>query len=194
MTSQDSILRHLVLLLVHPHAQWQAIARQTISVLRLLFAFVVPFSCLTALAVSMGVTFFDTTWDAQFGYHLQPAGLPVLVATILGFSIGSVVLLAAVFTWIAPMYERPRHFVEALKVATFGSLPVWIASAALVVLPGVVVVVVAFGYSCYLYTIGLREVLGTSTDEAPEYLAISLIFHGLTASALGAFAAWLGWL
>jgi Yip1 domain len=188
----DPIVRHLLLLMTHPHEQWQAIAREELSVLRLITRIALPFSVMMAVAMSLGVTFFNTDWSQAFGYRSQPGQALVVAGQVVLVSLLSVLLLAWVFHLLAPMYKVKRNYSTMLKVAILGSLPVWLTGFTLVLLPGIIFTVVAFGYSCYLYAVGLDEVCGAPPGEAPEYVAVAMIFHALASSAVGALAGWIG--
>jgi hypothetical protein len=175
--------------MLYPQEQWQAIAREALSPARLLGRVALPLSLAMAAAVAFGVVFFNTDWSYNFGYRAQPGQWPLIAVTVVLGSLASVTLLAGVFHWLAPMYKVPRRFGNALKVATLGTVPIWLTGLSLVLLPGVIFMIIAFGYSCYLYAVGLSEVCGAPTGQAPEYVAVSMILHALGASALGAMAA-----
>jgi hypothetical protein len=186
------LLRRIYLLLFYPRAEWDEIAREDIPVGTLLRSYILPLSLIPPVATVIGMKTFDASWDPAAGYQVPPdqifaAGL----ATLIG-SITSIFLLAAIFRLIAPMYGSSRDFVAALKVATFGAIPVLLAGAVLIVPILVIVSVVALCHTLYLYWLGVHHVLGVETGAQAEYIGISITLLGGTSTLLGAFASSLG--
>ena len=74
---------------------------------------------------------FDRGWDPVAGYLVPPEAIYSAGATTLLGTILSIFALAGIFKLIAPMYGSSRDYVSALKVATFGAVPVLLAGATL---------------------------------------------------------------
>ena len=186
------ILRRIYLLLFYPRAEWDEIARETIRVDTLLRSYILPLSLIPPIATVIGMKTFDASWNPAAGYQVPPdeiyaAGL----ATLFG-SITSIFLLAAIFRLIAPMYGSSRDFVAALKVATFGAIPVLLAGAVLVVPIFVIVSVVALCHTLYLYWLGVHHVLGVEAGAQAEFIGVSITMLGGASALLGAGASSLG--
>src|SRR5512147_1008556 len=110
-----------------PRAEWELIAQEKTSVDALLRGYILPLALLAPAATMTGMSFFDRDWDPVHGY-LVPAGEIFAAGAATFFAIvGSIFALAAIFALIAPMFGTPRNFLAALKVATYGAIPVLLA-------------------------------------------------------------------
>ena len=186
------ILRRIYLLLFYPRAEWDEIARETIRIDTLVRSYILPLSLIPPIATVIGMKTFDVSWNPAAGYQVPPDEIYAAgVATLFG-SIGSIFLLAAIFRLIAPMYGSSRDFAAALKVATFGAIPVLLAGVALVVPVLVIVSVVALCHTLYLYWLGVHHVLGVEAGAQAEFIGVSITMLGGTSALLGAGASSLG--
>lgn len=186
------ILRRIYLLLFHPRAEWDEIARETIRVDTLVRSYILPLSLIPPIATVIGMKTFDASWNPAAGYQVPSDEIYAAgVATLFG-SIGSIFLLAAIFRLIAPMYGSSRDFVAALKVATFGAIPVLVAGAVLIVPVLVIVSVVALCHTLYLYWLGAHHVLGVEAGAQAEFIGVSMTMLGGASALLGAGASSLG--
>lgn len=186
------LLRRIYLLLFYPRAEWDEIARENIPVGTLLRSYILPLSLIPPVATVIGMKTFDASWDPAAGYQVPPDEiLAAGLATLIG-SITSIFLLAAIFRLIAPMYGSSRDYVAALKVATFGAIPVLLAGAVLIVPILVIVSVVALCHTLYLYWLGVHHVLGVETGAQAEFIGISITLLGGASTLLGAGASSLG--
>ena len=113
--------------------------------------------------------------------HIWAAGAATLFATIV-----SIFALAAIFVLIAPMYGSSRHYPSALKVSTYGAVPVLVAGATLVLPVMAMVTVVALCHTMFNYWLGVRHVLAVPEGERTEFVGISLVMLGGASSIAGA--------
>lgn len=186
------VFRRILILLFHPDAAWSGIAGERVTLDGLLRMWILPFSLIAPVMLVIGATVFDQAWNLELGYRVLPRGIyPVVLGTFLS-SVAAVFMLAAIFSWIAPTFGPKPGFMTALKVAVFGSVPVWLASALLFLMPMIIAVLFAFLYSCYQYYIGVSKVLGIAADRAAEFVAISMLLLSLALMLAGAAGSWIG--
>lgn len=185
-------LRRFVLLVLRPAAEWDVIAGERTSVDALIRRVVLPLSLGAPIATVIGMSMFDRDWDPVHGY-LVPADqiFAAGVATFFG-SVGSILLLAAIFVVIAPMYGSSRDYTAALKVAAYGAVPVLVAGATLVLPVMAIVAMVALCHTCYLYWVGVRRVLAVAPGSQTEFIGISLVLLAGASVLAGAFASSIG--
>jgi hypothetical protein len=186
------IARRIFLLVFYPEAEWEEIARERIGIDVLVRRYILPLSLIAPVATVIGMKTFDASWDPAAGYQVPSGEIYAAGATTLFGSIASIFLLAAIFRLIAPMYGSSRDYVAALKVATFGAMPVMLAGATLVVPVFVIVSVVALCHTLFLYWLGVRHVLGVEAGAQAEFVGVSLVMLGGASTLLGAFASSLG--
>lgn len=185
-------LRRIVAIVLRPQDEWERIASERIGVDALIRRYIVPLSLLAPIATVIGMNTFDREWDPSAGYlvasdEIFSAGAATLFATIV-----SIFLLAAIFKLIAPMYGSSRDYAAALKVATFGAVPVLLAGAMLVMPVMVMVSAVALCHTLYLYWLGVGRVLNVSAGAKTEFVGISMVLLGGVSTLAGACASSVG--
>jgi hypothetical protein len=185
-------LRRIVYLIFRPTAEWDLIATEKTSVDALLRAYILPLAVLAPIATVIGMEAFDREWSPVHGYLVPGDQIFASGATTYFGIIGSIFALAAIFAVIAPMFGASRSYVAALKVATYGSIPVMLAGATLVLPVMAIVGLVAICHSVYLFWLGARRVLDVPKGESTEFVGISLVLlifasvlAGAAASAIG---------
>jgi hypothetical protein len=186
------VLRRIVSLIVNPQEEWETIAQEPISVDRLIGRYILPLSLLAPVASVIGMNVFDADWSPSAGYlvpddEIYSAGAVTLIGTIL-----SILALAGIFRLIAPMYGSSRDYAAALKVATFGAVPVLLAGITLLLPVMVMVSVIALCHTLYLYWLGVGRVLNVSAGAQTEFIGISMTLLGGASTLIGAFASSLG--
>lgn len=181
-----AIVRRVLALLLTPTEAWDEIAQETSSVDLLIRRYIVPLALLAPVATVVGMKTFDASWSPAHGYLVPPEAIWSAGATTLFASIVSIFVLAGIFVLIAPMYGSSRHYPSALKVATYGAVPVLVAGALLFLPVMVMVSVVALCHTLFLYSIGVRRVLGVPENARTEFIGVSLTMLGGVSSILGA--------
>jgi hypothetical protein len=102
-------------------------------------------------------------------------------------------MLALIFHFLAPVESHVRNsFADALKVAAFGSIPVLLAGAFLVLPAMVMLTLVAAVHSLFLYNTGLKKVLRVPETESVMLVAIAIVMLCVSSAAIGAMASMLG--
>lgn len=185
-------LRRIVSIVLRPQAEWEAIASERIGVDALIRRYILPLSLLAPIATVIGMNTFDRDWDASAGYLVSRDQIFSAGAATLFASIVSIFLLAAIFKLIAPMYDSSRDYVAALKVATFGAIPVLLAGVTLIMPVMVMVSAVALCHSLYLYWLGVGRVLNVSAGAQSEFVGISMVLLGGVSTLAGACASRVG--
>jgi hypothetical protein len=185
-------IRRIVYLIVRPRAEWDRIAQETTSIDALLRGYVLPLALLPPIATIIGMSTFDRSWDPLHGYSVPSEEIFAAGAATYFAIVGSIFALAAIFVLIAPMFRVARDFRAALKVATYGAIPVLLAGATLV-LPAMAVVGLAGScHTCYLYWLGVRQVLHVPAGSGAEFVGIAIVMLALISALAGAAASAIG--
>lgn len=128
-----------------------------------------------AIAADTGVRVFTTEWNPVIGYSARPdddgARLRLLWA---GLALAPIAQAAAAVL-ILPLYGRPRRVRAALAVAVVGTVPLYVAGLSLVLLPGILLVLVAFFVSFVWWSTGACQLLGVPRAEGPEFVTVMLL-------------------
>lgn len=143
-----------------------------------------------AFACEVGVRVFNTDWHAVAGYNVQrDRGLLPF------FALWAVLVLMPIAqgfigACLLPLYSRPRRWLASVGVAVVGAVPIYLAGLALVLLPGILLVVVAFLLSCAWWGGGSQRLLGVPAPESADFVAASLL---LTSALVLLTSTWLVW-
>ncbi len=131
-----------------------------------------------ALATEIGVRIFNTDWNYVAGYGMQRdrGGAPFLA--LWGIAAGAPLMQGLVGAHLLKFYSRPRQWLRSIAVAVVGTIPVYVAGLTLVVLPGILVVVIAFLVSCAWWSSGSRRLLGIVYGDSAEHVAGTLVLSG----------------
>ena len=180
-------LRRMVAIVMHPNAEWDRIAGEGMSIGMLLRHFILPLALLAPTSTYIGIRFFNVDWDEDMGF-LVPAQNAFAAATTTFFaSVGSVFALAGIFVLIAPLYGSSRDYRVALKVATFGAVPIMLAGAMLFLPVMALVGLVGLSHSLFLYWLGARKVLQVAPADQAEFVGIAIVML-MVVSTLGGAA------
>jgi hypothetical protein len=174
MREEGSAVKRLVLFVFFPNAVWRELSAHPQPPWRLFNRIVLPFSVVIALAHHVGWTWFDSDWNAAYGYRNEhvfgAAALPLVWLSVLA----GPPLMAAILAWLAPWCGGRRDFAAGFNVSTFGTLPLFVTGCFLFFMPMIVACLFAFVYSCWLYAQGARVLLGVPVDESAELLVGTL--------------------
>ena len=185
-------LRRIVYLVFRPTAEWDRIAKEKTSVDALLRRYILPLALLAPIATMIGMKTFDRDWDPVHGYLVPAEQIFAAGAATYFATIGSIFVLAAIFAPIAPTFGATRDYVAALKVATYGAIPVMLAGATLLLPAMAIVAMVGLCHTLYLFWLGVRRVLNVPRGAQAEFVGISLVLLMLLSVLVGAAASAIG--
>jgi len=185
-------LRRIVYLIFRPTAEWDLIAREQTSVDALLRDYILPLALLAPIATVIGMKYFDREWDPVHGYLVPAERIFATGATTFFAIVGSILVLAAIFVLIIPMFGGTRDYVAALKVATYGAIPVLLAGATLLLPVMAIVGVVGLCHTLFLYWLGARRVLHVPAGGESEFVGISIVLLTFASVLAGAAAGAVG--
>ena len=170
--------------LFEPEHLWQWVARRRVRPgwIWTPVAVAVVGGLVVAAATEIGVRLFNTDWNFVAGYTAQRGrGWGPLLALWLAAT--GLPLAQGLFGgWLLPMYGRRRDWAGGLAVGVFGSLPIYAVAPALAVLPGILLVIVAFLVSCAWWGSGARSLLGVPVGESADHVVASIIAASLALS------------
>ena len=109
---------------------------------------------------------FDRDWDPVHGFLVPAEQILAAGAATYFATVGSILVLAAIFTLIAPMFGATRDYLAALKVATYGAIPVMLAGATLFLPVMAIVAMVGLCHTLFLFWLGVRRVLNVPRGAA----------------------------
>jgi hypothetical protein len=179
-------LRRIVCVIVRPKAEWDRIGAEETSVDALLRGYILPLALLAPVATVTGMTLFGRDWDPLHGYLVPPGEIFAAGATTFFGIVGSIFALAAIFYLIAPMFRSPRNFLAALKVATYGAIPVLLAGGTLVLPAMAIVGMAGLCHTLYLFWLGAQQVLKVPAGGGAEYVGISIVLLAFVSVLAGA--------
>lgn len=185
-------LKRIKGMMLHPAKEWDAVATDMHGAMDLLRSFLLPLALLAPTATIVGMLYFDTGWNPEYGYSMQRDRAPTIAMGTYVFQIASVYLLAAVFYFLARTEGRSPSFLSAFQVAVLGSIPVLLAGATLVIPFNVIFTMMAMLYSFYLYYLGAVQLIGIRPSDATMFVGVAMICMLVLSGFLGAIVSTLG--
>lgn len=163
--------------ILEPAGLWDRVARrcQQRGVIGVLVLISVFGALAMTLAAETGVRVFNTEWNPVFGYSARPGSEGAHFALLWLALALAPWFQAAVGVMLLPFYQRPRRWLTAFAVFVVGTIPVYVAGLSLLLLPGILLVVVAFFVSFAWWSAGARELLGVPHGEAIEFVTMTLL-------------------
>jgi len=165
-----------MLKLADPDIWWNTVERHLGGprLPRLLLALAITGAFGIAAASEIGIRYFNADWNFAFGYSVQRDRSWGPFFALWGGTVIALITQGLVGAALMPVYSKPRLWMRAVSVAIIGSIPMYVAGLALVLLPGVLLFAFAFLLSCGWWTSGGRRLLGLGYGEAPEHVVVAL--------------------
>jgi hypothetical protein len=179
-------------MMFNPQEEWEAVARDMPGTGVLLRNFLLPLALLAPVATMVGMLMFDSRFSPEYGYSMLRDRAPVIALATFAFQIASIYLLAAVLFLMARTEGRSPSFLVALRVAVFGSIPVMLSGATLVIPFNVVFSLVAAMYSFYLYYLGVERLIGIKPADSAMFIGVVMVCMMVLSSLIGGIASALG--
>jgi len=137
---------------------------------------------LVAVVTEIGVRHFDSNWNRVAGYTAQPDRTwgPMLTLWLMASALP--LAQGLVGAWMLPLYGRARDWTGGLSVAVLGSVPLYLAAPALIVLPGILVLCAAYLVSLAWWGSGARSLLGIPVGESADHVVASIVAASVAVS------------
>lgn len=166
--------------LLEPDALWQSVQRRLSRPGALGWLLMIPVvgGFGVALAAGIGVRVFNSEWSAVFGYTARPDVDGARFRMLWAALALAPLVQGAVGASLLGFYSQPRRWSAALAVAVVGAVPVYVTGLAMVLLPGIVLVLVGFCVSLVWWATGARILLGVPAQDCAEFVVSTLIVAG----------------
>lgn len=158
-------------------ALWQRVARRLQRPgLPFWLLAIAPLGALgVTLAAELGVRHFNSDWNAVLGYSARPDS-DGRRALLLWLALTLAPLAQAVTALVVlPLYNARRAPRAAFALFVIGSVPLYVAGLALVLLPGILLVMFAAFVALAWWSQGASELLGVPPRESIEFATITLL-------------------
>ncbi|CAN5348835.1 hypothetical protein BH11PSE11_BH11PSE11_33430 [soil metagenome] len=162
-----------------PKTEWEVIAAESATVAGLFKTYVIPLSAIGVIALFIGSSLigFSVPILGSYRVPLMDGLTHAIVAYILGLA--GVFVLGLIIDALAPTFGGEKNQIQALKVVTFSSIPVWIASVVNIIPALGLLILIAALYSLYVLFLGLPVLMKAPKEKAVAYTAVVI------ASAIG---------
>ena len=148
-------------IMLTPEREWQVIAKEQGALITDLFGSdVAILAAIPAVARFVGNSLIG-------GYDPILSGLlRTIIAYAATFTV--VYVIAGVIDLLAPKFDVPKNFPNALKLSIYAHTPVWVAGVFLLI-PGLNFLMLLGLYGSYLLWLGLPPLMGVAKEQAPLY-------------------------
>jgi hypothetical protein len=160
-----------------PEGLWDAVAERLQRPGAMAWLLLVPVvgGLAVGAAAELGVRIFNAEWNPVFGYSARPDREGARLRLLWGALALAPFVQAAAGIAILPFYRAPRRWAAALAVAVIGTIPLYVAGMALIVLPGIIIVLGAFFVSFVWWSIGACQLLQVPAGEGAEFVTVTVL-------------------
>jgi hypothetical protein len=175
---------HVFGILVRPRAEWETIEREPGSVAGLMLGYVAILALIPALAWLIGVSAIGITVSiGTFKVPITAGLISVAIGYLSTFAI--VYVVALVIDALAPTFDSPRNFRQALKLSVYSHTALWIAGVFLVY-PRLRFLTYFLGlYGFYLAWTGLPVLFKTPKEKSLLFAIAILVSAVIVTVILG---------
>jgi len=161
-------------LLLHPQAEWEAIARDETPTRRIFTHFVLPMIAMVSLATAIGCALFGP----------QIFGVPLAIGTgqtIGGLAVGFVLmvvnflLIAMLTDSLAAKMNSEATYTQSFKLVAYCTTPTWLILALVGLVPPLHVLLVGVLWSTWLTYVGAGPLLGMTGARAARFVGIMFL-------------------
>ncbi len=155
-------------ILLNPKAEWPVIAGERSSVAELYLGYIVILAAIGPIASIIGMSIVGMSLPIVGSYRLPittaiSSALVTYVLTLVG-----VYLLALIIDALAPTFGGEKNIHQALKVATYSSIPGWLVGIFLII-PALGALGILGLYGLYLLFLGLPLLMKSPQEKSMGY-------------------------
>ncbi len=175
-------------LLLNPAGTWEVIRTESTTVGDIYKNYLVILAAVPAIAGFIGLTMVGISMPYPFSGTYHAPFFNTLVSQVITYaiSLGMVYVAALVIEKLGPKFGASVNTLGAFKLVAYSMTPAWVAGICgifpwLMMLAGLL----GFGYSVYVFWLGVQPMTGVPADRKGGYVAVS----ALTIFALGVIIA-----
>lgn len=162
-------------ILLQPKSEWVAIEGEPATVSGLFTGYAVILALLPVLGSVIG----GLLLGSMFGRFGASLGISFfLVTALIGYvvSLGVLFLMIIIIEALLPSFDGEKDRIRAAKLAIYSATPIWVLGFFSFV-PGlnVLLMLVGFAYSAYLFYLGAGTVAKVPAAKAAGFTAVSII-------------------
>jgi len=175
-TSLPAPLKHRVInIITRPKTEWPVIEAEATSVEKLYREYIAILAAIPALCGFIGMSLIGYSLPMVGTIRIGVArGLANAVVTYVLTLIG-VYISAFVIDKLAPSFESKPDQLQALKLVTYASTPVWIGGV-LNIIPALGVLGIIIGlYAIYLFYLGMPVQMKTPPAKVVPYMVVAAV-------------------
>lgn len=161
-------------IILKPREEWQVIDAEQTSVGALYKRYIAILAAIGPIATAIGEIVFGVSVPFAGTIPAEPVSALVSAVVAYGSALIGVYVFAVIVDNLAPYFGGTRSPIQALKVATYSSTPVWLAGV-FGILPGLGILGILGLYSLYLLYLGLPVLMKTPPERALGYTAVSIV-------------------
>lgn len=175
-TAMPAPLKHRVInIITRPKTEWPVIEAEATSVEKLYREYIAILAAIPALCGFIGMSLIGYSLPMVGTIRIGVArGLANAVVTYVLTLIG-VYISAVVIDKLAPSFESKPDQLQALKLVTYASTPVWIGGV-LNIIPALGVLGIIIGlYAIYLFYLGMPVQMKTPPARVVPYMVVAAV-------------------
>ena len=161
-------------ILLNPKQEWPVIAGETSTAAELYTGYIVILAAIGPVASIIGMSLVGVNMPMVGSFRL-PIGTAITSALVnYVLTLAGVYVLALIIDALAPTFGGEKNINQALKVATYSSIPGWLAGI-FVIIPALSVLGILGLYGLYLLFLGLPLLMKSPSEKALGYTAAVIV-------------------
>ena len=187
-TTSTGLVARVQNILTKPAAEWAVIDGEPATIPGLFTSYAAIVALLPVIGGVLGGLLGVLIFHAIFG--LMYGLVSAIISAVIGYVIGLVAIyvFSLIINALASSFDATASPVQAAKVAIYGATSWWVAGLfSFVPVLGWIIAILGFGYSCYLWYLGILALMKPPADKAVVYAIASIAIY----IVLFAIAFWL---
>lgn len=173
----QGLIARVMAMLTKPAETWDVIADEPSSVSSIYKSYIIPLAAIgpivgavAGLLVGIGLAALGG------GFFMYLLSLILMLAVTYAISLGMVYVMALVIDGLAPSFDSAKNQMLAFKLSAYSMTAGWVAGiAGIIPVLGIVIIIAAMLYNCYLLYVGLPKLMKTPADKAVPYTAVIIV-------------------
>jgi hypothetical protein len=172
-------------LLLHPQAEWRAIARDDTPTRRIFMHFVLPMIGLVSLGAAIGSALFG---PQLFGVPLRIGPAQAIGGLAIGYVLMVVTFLLLVMLTdsLAARMNGEATYAQSFKLVAYCTTPTWLILALVGLLPPLRFLLVGVLWSTWLTYLGAGPLLGMTGARAARFVGVMFVAAAVLYAAAAA--------
>jgi hypothetical protein len=161
-------------IILTPRDEWRAIDGEATTIPELYTKYIVILAAIGPVASLIGMSLVGVRVPGMGAFRMSMGTVLASAVTHYVLTLGGVYVLAMIIDALAPTFAGKKRMDQAFKVATYSSIPAWLAGAFAIIPPLSILGIVGL-YSLYVLHLGLPVLMKSPEEKSVGYTAAVIV-------------------